>query len=803
MDEDKRKLYLDDAITHLDDIEHIRLRISMYLGTIGPIGLYKLDCEPIQNALDEAMEGFGDIIKVTLDSEKNLMVVEDWGRGIPITKMKAVFTESHTGGKFNNNTYKFHAGANGTGNAVVAALTDWLQVEVYREGFELDGEVVPAKHGRIVLERGIVKDEFYEDLPNGIPKGKHRGTTVSYITDETVLKTREHDVKKLCDQFNNLSYSNNGIRFIFDHDGKVEEFYHTGGVKEQISDFINAKKLKPVIPTVDFYCDEAHFDFNVIFTYGTSNGGDSNIVSYVNGNTTPLHGFHVGSLRAGASLALTDYVKENPDIVPKSMQKLNISGTLISDNIIAVIGVRHEDPLFDGQTKDSFKSLDVQEPIKQTTRRVFGKWLRDNPQQAKKLVSMMIDYAKYEEERKKLKKNLIESKAAKSAFAANGVDPTKYTTCRSNNPEEKELFIVEGDSAGGNVVLAQDREFQALYCLTGKILNVIKANKNNLSKVILELVQILGMGLPTGGNVPNYKNLQYHKIIILTDADDDGAHIATLLLAFFYTFYPKLIEDGRIFIANPPIKKLTMSNGKYFYIHTEADFDRLMSNFIVESFDIISAKNGYKLSKGFFKEFIHNLNGYDILMDNHANSLAIDPNLLEYIVVNIQILTQCTDDVNGRFNREFYKRTGFFVHKMVGQPYYTFDRGTYHANLRLDQNFISRHFDEISYKLNQIMFYGVALKGKRSGKVYRGTIYNLMKIMYGILGPKIDIKRFKGLGEMKYEDLSETTINPTTRLLTQVSMPDAEKADKAMQIFMNDTFIKYKRLFYAGRVDFD
>ena len=227
MDEDKRKLYLDDAITHLDDIEHIRLRISMYLGTIGPIGLYKLDCEPIQNALDEAMEGFGDTIKVTLDSEKNLMVVEDWGRGIPITKMKAVFTESHTGGKFNNNTYKFHAGANGTGNAVVAALTDWLQVEVYREGFELDGQVVPAKHGRIVLERGIVKDEFYEDLPNGIPKGKHRGTTVSYITDETVLKTREHDVKKLCDQFNNLSYSNNGIRFIFDHDGKVEEFYHT------------------------------------------------------------------------------------------------------------------------------------------------------------------------------------------------------------------------------------------------------------------------------------------------------------------------------------------------------------------------------------------------------------------------------------------------------------------------------------------------------------------------------------------------------------------------------------------------
>lgn len=803
MDEAKRKLYLDDAITHLDDIEHIRLRISMYLGTIGPIGLYKLDCEPIQNALDEAMEGFGDVIKVSLDSAKNLMVVEDWGRGIPITKMKAVFTESHTGGKFNNNTYKFHAGANGTGNAVVAALTDWLQVEVYREGFEMDGQVVPAKHGRIVLERGIVKDEFYEDLPNGIPKGKHRGTTVSYITDETVLKTKEHDVKKLRDQFNNLSYSNNGIRFIFEHDGVVEEFYHTGGVHEQISDFIKAKKLKPVIPTVDFYGDEPHFDFNVIFTYGVSNGGDSNIVSYVNGNTTPLHGFHVGSLRAGASLALTDYLKDNPDLVPKSMKNLNMSGTLISDNMIAVIGVRHEDPLFDGQTKDSFKSLDVQEPIKQTTRKVFAKWLRDNPQGAKKLVSMIIDYAKYEEERKKLKKNLIESKVAKSAFAANGVDPTKYTTCRSNNPEERELFIVEGDSAGGNVVLAQDREFQALYKLTGKILNVIKSNSSNLSKVIMELVKILGMGLPTNGNPPNYKNLQYHKIIILTDADDDGAHIATLLLAFFYRFYPKLIEDGNVFIANPPIKKLTMSNGKYFYIHTEADYSRLMREFISESFELISTKNGYVMSKGFFEEYIYHVQGYDNLIENHAHALAIDNDLLEHIIINIKILTQCNDNREDKFNKAFYKNTGFYVRKMVGQPYYTFDKGTYHANVRIDKNFIDHHFYEIADKLNEIMYYGLSLKGKRSGKIYRGTIYSLMKVMNGILGPKVDIKRFKGLGEMSCRDLTETTINPTKRLLTQVRMSDAEKADRAMEIFMNDTYIKYKRLFYAGRIDFD
>ena len=290
MSDESKKLYLGDAIKHLNDIDHIRLRVSMYLGTIGPIGLYKLDREPIQNAVDEAMEGFGDRCKVTLRSSENLMVVEDWGRGIPLNKLKAVFTESHTGGKFDNDTYRFHAGANGVGNTVLAALTTWLHVEVYREGYTYDGKTYPASHGFITLEKGIVTEEFYEDLPNGIPKGKHRGTTVSYHSDDSVLKTVEHDVPRLKDYFNNLSYSVNGLRFIFDHDGIIDEYYHTGGVQEQIKDMIAHKKLKPVMPLIELYNDEKHFDYNIIFTYGPLNTGDSNIVSYVNGNTTPLHG---------------------------------------------------------------------------------------------------------------------------------------------------------------------------------------------------------------------------------------------------------------------------------------------------------------------------------------------------------------------------------------------------------------------------------------------------------------------------------------------------------------------------------
>lgn len=801
MSEAKAVIYDDDNIKTLDSISAIRLRPAMYVDGIGESGLYKIDCEAVQNIFDEYLVGRCTSCKVEYNSSTGYMRVEDDGAGIPIGKIVDIFTKAHTGGKFDREAYEISSGQNGVGIKCVNALSTSLRVEVWRtEYVDRNGNKVLPKHAVLQFEKGRLKDEFYEDVPNST---KH-GTLLEYYSDGEIMKTNVRNVRRFADYLNMNSYLLPGIHISYTIDGKENIFYHEGGISELFTNrFIKEKHVKTMFDHIEVHGNERMFSFDIVFSYNPINTGDSNIVSAVNGNNTPLHGVHVSSFRAGAALALTDYLKENSDLIPKSLKNVNISGTIVGDNIVAVVSVKHREPLYSGQTKEAFKSDDVQEPIKQTTRKVFAKWLRDNPQGAKKLVSMIIDYAKYEEERKKLKKNLIESKVAKSAFAANGVDPTKYTTCRSNNPEERELFIVEGDSAGGNVVLAQDREFQALYKLTGKILNVIKSNTGNLSKVIMELVKILGMGLPTNGNPPNYKNLQYHKIIILTDADDDGAHIATLLLAFFYRFYPKLIEDGNVFIANPPIKKLTMSNGKYFYIHTEADYSRLMREFISESFELISAKNGYVMSKGFFEEYIYHIQGYDNLIENHAHALAIDNDLLEHIIININILTQCSDNREDKFNKAFCKNTGFYVRKMVGQPYYTFDKGTYHANVRIDKNFIDHHFCEIADKLNEIMYYGLSLRGKRSGKIYRGTIYSLMKVMSGILGPKVDIKRFKGLGEMSCRDLTETTINPTKRLLTQVRMSDAEKADRAMQIFMNDTYIKYKRLFYAGRIDFD
>ena len=798
-DKIKQVIYDDDNIKTLDSISAIRLRPAMYVDGIGEAGLYKIDCEAVQNIFDEYLVGRCTSCKVTYDSSTGYMKVEDDGAGIPVGKIVDIFTKAHTGGKFDRKAYEISSGQNGVGIKCVNALSERLRVEVWREGYiDRDGKDVPPKHAVLKFEKGRLQDSLIEDVPNST---KH-GTTLEYYSDNEIMKTNIRNTKRFSDYLNLNSYLLPGIYIQYTVDGIKNIYQHFNGINELFRNrFVKEKHVKLLFDEISFSGNEQMFSYDIVFSYNHMNTGDSNIVSAVNGNNTPLHGVHVSSFRAGAALALTEYLKENDDLIPKALKNVSISGTIVSDNIVAVVSVKHREPLYSGQTKEAFKSDDVQEPIKQTTRRVFGKWLRDNPQQAKKLINLMIDYAKYEEERKKLKKNLIESKASKSIFAANGIDPTKYTTCRSNNPEEKELFIVEGDSAGGNVALAQDRQFQALYCLTGKILNVIKASPNNLSKVILDLVQALGMGLPNAGPV-NYKNLQYHKIIILTDADDDGAHIATLLLAFFYKFYPKIIEEGHVYIANPPIKKLTMSDGKYFYIHTDNDYNRLMRKFNSEIFDLISVKTNKVLSKELFEEFIYHCTGYDILINNHSKALAMDPDLLEHIVINIDLLLNCTNDINNKINKEFYNRTGYTVSR-TDKIFFTFDKDVTHFNLKMDKGFIDHHFSIIREKLEEIMIYGIYLRGKKSGKEYRGTIYYLMKIMNSILGQKIEINRFKGLGEMEFYELSETAINPTTRRLTKVNMQDAIKADRAMQLFMSDQNIKFKRFYYAGKVDFD
>lgn len=791
MSEKENKIYDGKNIKHLDDIDHIRLRSSMYIGSKYAYGIYKLDREPIQNVLDEALVGYGNKCIFNINTKTGLTICEDWGRGIPTDKIKVILTTQHNGGKYDEQTYKYHSGSNGLGSCVLSACSKWLKCEVYRESYiDRDGKKVPAKHGWVITEKGRCKDEFYEDLPNGIPTNKHVGTTFSYIIDDELLESNEHSIDKLMDYFDTVSYETPGFEFDFIVDGNITKIRHDGGQLEHLKNLVTKKKLKTLINPIEITGNNKRFDFNIIFTYSTSNSGDSNIISYVNGNTTPLHGYHVSAMKAGIGMALTNYINET-DSVPKSLKDINVSGALISDNIVAIIGVHHVDPLFDGQTKDSFKSQDVTEPIKQACRSTFLKWLYNNPKDAEKLVNMAIDYAKYEAEKKKLKENIIKTKTVKSAFAANGIDPTKYIQCTSNNPLEKELFIVEGQSAGGSASKVMKSKYQALYKLRGKTLNVARANLNTMdNKELLDIIQILGMGMPSN---PNYKNLQFGNIIIMTDADDDGAHIASLLLTFFYLAYPKIIEDGHVFIAQPPIKTIELKNGNCIYLHTEEDYNRIMEECIVKSFELYSAQNNKKLSEGFFRCFIKACVGYDIIIQNFCNALNLDPDLLELIVVYIN------DLLSGKW--KIFKQNGYIVSK--NKNMFIFDKGIKHMNLIIDEEFIEHTYNVIFDKLRDIQFYGFYLKGIRSGKKYTGTIYHLIEIMNSVLGKDITIKRNKGLGEQNPDELWETALNPETRTLTKVTMKDAEKAKRAIDVFMGTEDSDFKRKFFAGEVNFD
>lgn len=790
MEKNDNKIYDEKNIKTLDTIESIRMRPSMYIGTLYEFGLYKIDSEPFQNAADEffSKDGTGTKVDITYDIENNIMEFKDDGRGIPIGVLEDIFTKLHTGGKFDHNAYSRSSGFNGVGLKAVNALSNWLECEVYRKSYYENGKKIPAKYAKIRFNKG--KKEFLEikDLPN-IPEEKEiSGTTIRYQTDTSIMKTDKRDINKFKEYLNISSYINPGFKITYTVVGqKPIVYYHTGGIKEYLTEIMKNRKIKPLTDLIEFNGKTDLSDFNIIFSYTTSQSGDSNIFSFVNGNRTALHGFHVTAFKNGASAALTQYITQT-DAIPKSLKNLKITGSLISDNLIAVVELQHDEPLYDGQTKESFKSLDIVEPIKELTKNTFLKWLHDNPNQAKKLIDMAIDYAKYEEERKKLKKNMLQTKQVKNAFSANGIDPSKFISCRSNNPEEKELIIVEGKSAAGSVSKSMDRGYQAVYKLTGKTLNVVK-NPKDFSKVILDIIQILGCGMPNNKNI---KNLQYYKIIIMTDADDDGAHITTLLLGFFFTFYPELITNGHIFVAKPPLKSI--STGKHkFYIRSDAQFDLLMREYIVETFDLYSEKTDLKLSTGLFRVFIDACRGYDTLLQNHASSLSIDPNLLEIIVIYIN------DLFKGNY-KEFEKR-GYTV-KCNGNKF-SFDLGFNHSFLEINESFLKYSYNEIFDKLKEIHIYGIYLKGKKSGFDYKGTIYYLMNIMNCILGNKIEIKRYKGLGECDAEDLFETSINPDTRMITKITMEDYPKAKRMIDIFMGTAEPETKALFYAGEIDLD
>ncbi len=560
--------YKADNIVVLEQIEGVRKRPAMYIGSTDWRGLHHLVWEILDNAVDEAMAGYANHIVVTLHTDGSVSV-EDNGRGIPVdvhaktgkSALEVVFTKLHAGGKFDSKAYKVSGGLHGVGVTVVNALSEWLVVDVWRDG----------KHYRMRFERGKV----VEPLRIIEEATQKRGTRVQFKPDATIFETVKFDYDIIYDRLEELSYLNPKVKFVLvdEFTGDIKEFYSEEGIKELLLEIVG--QAKPILSNVVYFKNTGHspngdatLEVEVSFQYVETDG--ETIYSFVNSIRTVDGGTHVSGFRRGLVRAINDLARREG--VLKEKQSYTVED--VKEGLRAVISVKLPEPQFEGQTKGKLGTSWVRSVVEKITYSAVDSYFATRTSELKTVLER-IELAKRAREAARKSRELVK----KQAKRAGGLLPGKLADCSDKNPEHRELFIVEGDSAGGSAKQARDRAHQAILPLRGKILNVEKASLEKVftNREIRDLISAIGTGIDEHFDI---SKLRYNKIIIMTDADVDGAHIRTLLLTFFYRFMKPLVEKGHIYIALAPLYKVEWGKGKnkqVQYIYSDEDLDALLS----------------------------------------------------------------------------------------------------------------------------------------------------------------------------------------------------------------------------------
>lgn len=559
------------SIQSLEGIEHVRLRPSMYIGDVGNRGLHHLVYEVVDNSIDEALAGYCDTISVIIH-EGNSITVQDNGRGIPVdmhqkegkSALEVVMTKIGAGGKFDKDSYKVSGGLHGVGVSCVNALSQHLKATVHRNGKVYEQEY---SKGRAL---GNVKEV-------GVAEGT--GTLVTFQPDDTIFNALEYNFNTLASRLRELSFLNKGIRItitderVKEEDGSFlkEEFYSEGGLKEFV-EFIDENR-DPLMANVIFMEGEIeNIPVEVAMRYNTS--FTENLHSYVNNINTHEGGTHLTGFRRALTRTLKRYADENMSAKEKK-DKIEISGDDFREGLTAVVSVKVMEPQFEGQTKTKLGNSEVSGAVDKIVSQMLQNFLEENPSEAKIIVDKVVLAAKARLAAKKAR----ETVQRKNPMGGSGL-PGKLADCSSKDPYESEIFLVEGDSAGGTAKQGRDRHFQAILPLRGKILNVEKAMQHKVfeNEEIRNIYTALGVTIGTeeDSKALNTAKLRYHKIVIMTDADVDGSHIATLILTFFFRYMKELIENGNIYIATPPLY-LLKKGSKQIYAWGEEDRERIQS----------------------------------------------------------------------------------------------------------------------------------------------------------------------------------------------------------------------------------
>ena len=551
-----------DQIQILEGLEAVRKRPGMYIGSTSGRGLHHLVYEIVDNSVDEALAGYCDIITVTINKENSITVVDN-GRGIPVginhktglPAVEVVFTVLHAGGKFGGGGYKVSGGLHGVGASVVNALSEWLEVEIYHEG-----KIYKQRY-----ERGKV---IYKLKVSGECDPELSGTKVTFLPDKEIFEETIFDYDTLKQRFREMAFLTKGLKIIL-RDEREEElvertFHYEGGIKEFVT-YLNKSKT-PLYDQI-IYCEGMKDNVYVEVAMQHNDSYSDNTYGFVNNITTPEGGTHVVGFRNALTKTFNDYARKNKLLKDSEP---NLTGEDIREGLTAIISVKIEDPQFEGQTKQKLGNSEARGAVDNIVSTQLGIFLEQNPAVGKMTVEKSVMAQRAREAARKAR-DLTRRKSALEGMSL----PGKLADCSDKDPVNCEIYIVEGDSAGGSAKTARDRATQAILPLRGKILNVEKARLDKIyaNAEIKAMITAFGTGIHDDFDI---SKLRYHKIIIMTDADVDGAHISTLLLTFLYRFMPELIKQGYVYLAQPPLYKLE-KNKKIWYAYSDEELNDILA----------------------------------------------------------------------------------------------------------------------------------------------------------------------------------------------------------------------------------
>ncbi|MDH4052327.1 MAG: DNA topoisomerase (ATP-hydrolyzing) subunit B [Rubrivivax sp.] len=797
--------YGEGSIQILEGLEAVRKRPGMYIGdTSDGTGLHHLVFEVVDNSIDESLAGHCDDIVVTIHTDNSISVVDN-GRGIPTgVKMddkheprrsaaEIALTELHAGGKFNQNSYKVSGGLHGVGVSCVNGLSKWLHLKVRREG----------KIHALEFRAGIPQDREIE-VRNGVEvspmkivgETDKRGTEVHFLPDDLIFQNIDFHYEILSKRLRELSFLNNGvkIRLVDERNGKEDNFAYAGGVKGFV-DFINQGK-KTLHPNIFHATGDKMSDQGTNITAEVAmqwnDGYSENVLCFTNNIPQRDGGTHLTGLRAAMTRVINKYIEDN-DLAKKA--KVEITGDDMREGLCCVLSVKVPEPKFSSQTKDKLVSSEVRGPVEDVVSKALNDYLLETPTDAKIICGKIVEAAKAREAARKAR----EMTRRKGVLDGLGL-PGKLADCQEKDPAQCEIYIVEGDSAGGSAKQGRDRKFQAILPLRGKILNVEKARYEKLltSNEILTLITALGTGIGKGmgGDDFNPDKLRYHRIIIMTDADVDGAHIRTLLLTFFYRQMPELVERGHIYIAQPPLYKVKHGKAEQ-YLKDGHELDAYllkvaMDGAVVEPGEGRAPIAGSALEELARKYLIANnvVNRLANWMDVEAlraiaDGLTLDLDSAAAAEASAVALAGALHDAE--VAAEFDARTDKHLLRVSRR---------HHGNVKssaITSDFV-HGADYEALTVAGLTFKGLlgdeALakrgEGERQKEQKVGDFRAAMAWLMTQAESSVGRQRYKGLGEMNPAQLWETTMDPTVRRLLRVQIDDAIEADRVFTMLMGD-----------------